>query len=444
MAIFDKIEKFASYGFNKSHAAAYGYLSYVTAYLKANYPGEWLASLMTCDMDDLTKVAKHIREALSMDIKVLSPDVNESGIEFVKAPSGIRFAMSGIKGVGRGVALAVVEARKNGPFTSLYDFCKRVDTKRVGKKVVESLIDAGAFDSMGWSRLALREGLSPIFESATRQQKDEEKGILDFFSGTEEETQFATPPQVDEEIPKQERLRLEKELLGFYLTGHPMDDFAETMKRLSCVPLHTFETAPDGMTCRIAFIVEAVRIRITSKSQRKFAVLMVSDGMDRFELPIWPAIYEDKAALFVEGQLLYAVVQAEREDGRLRLQCRWVDDLTRADAAMIKAADAAYDKAKEQVKMNKHRATKKQPEQKQKRLTLALDIDKVRLSHILEIKQLIEKSPGSSPVTIAFQSGSKSIGRIEISSEMGVRVGSGVEEKLKDHVAAISLTKENS
>ncbi|MGH2639043.1 MAG: DNA polymerase III subunit alpha, partial [Rhabdochlamydiaceae bacterium] len=129
MRIFDKIEKFASYGFNKSHAAAYGYLAYVTAYLKANYPGEWMAALLTCDRDDVTKVAKLVGECLAMNLPILPPDLNESGHEFVATSKGIRFAMSGIKGVGGGVVEAILQERKkSGAFRSLFDFCQRIDT----------------------------------------------------------------------------------------------------------------------------------------------------------------------------------------------------------------------------------------------------------------------------------------------------------------------------
>jgi DNA polymerase-3 subunit alpha len=139
--IFDKMEKFASYGFNKSHAAAYGYLTYTTAYLKSNYPKEWMASLMTCDLGDLTKVAKLIREAKAMNIAVLSPDINESFKEFMPTQSGIRFALTAVKGVGEGVVDSILDERTlRGPFASFIDFCNRLDTRKVGKKTVENLI----------------------------------------------------------------------------------------------------------------------------------------------------------------------------------------------------------------------------------------------------------------------------------------------------------------
>ena len=207
MRVFDKMEKFASYGFNKSHAAAYGFVSYVTAYLKANYPKEWMAALMTCDSDDLTKVAKFIRECQSMGIPMLPPDVNEAGVSFSATSKGIRFAMSGIKGVGTGVVEAIIEERRRGgPFKSLYQFCKRIDTKKVGKKVIEDLVDAGCFDFTGWSRDALRQSIDPMFETAMQEQKEAAAGVLSLFSlmGDTAEARFAKTPG-SQKPPRQAR-----------------------------------------------------------------------------------------------------------------------------------------------------------------------------------------------------------------------------------------------
>ena len=146
MRIFDKMEKFAAYGFNKSHAAAYAYLSYVTAYLKANHLKEWLAALMTCDLHDITKVSKFIRECQELNVAVLAPDINEAEGFFAATSQGIRFAMTGIKGVGSGVVEAIVqERRRSGPFKSLYQFLKRIDTKKVGKKDYREFGGCGLF-----------------------------------------------------------------------------------------------------------------------------------------------------------------------------------------------------------------------------------------------------------------------------------------------------------
>ncbi|MGE0669300.1 MAG: DNA polymerase III subunit alpha, partial [Parachlamydiales bacterium] len=367
MRIFDKVEKFASYGFNKSHAAAYGYLSYVTAYFKANYPSEWMAALMTSDRDDLSKVTKVIRECQTMGIAILPPDVNESGKMFVPTDRGIRFAMSGIKGVGEGVVEAILEEReKAGPFASLYDFVRRIDTRKVGKKVIENLIEAGCFDFTGWSRPALLISVDPIFDAAAKDQKDAAKGIMNLFSliDNEKEQSFHTPPEVKDPVSKQKILKREYELLGFYLNGHPLDDFRSSLQRLSCVPLKELENLPNGSVCRVAFIIEAISVKISAKSQRKFAILTISDGIDRFELPIWPDLYEDKALLLLENQLLYAVIQLERQEGELKLQCRWLDDLTKADEEMIRICDEAFDRAKNQARMSELREKRNEAKSK--------------------------------------------------------------------------------
>ena len=349
MKIFDKMEKFAAYGFNKSHAAAYGYIAYVTAFLKANYPKEWMAALMTCDSHDLTKVAKFIRECQTMHIAILPPDVNEAGITFVATPQGIRFAMSGIKGVGTGVVEAIVEEReKGGSFKSLFDFIKRIDTSKVGKKVIENLVDAGSFDFTGWSRDALKISIEPMYDTAIKDQKDAEAGVMSLFSliGETSEDQFASPPKIKIHTSKENILLKEKELLGFFLTGHPMDAYKAILGRLSCVPLRRVEDMDHDTVFRSGIIVESVAVRFSSKSQRKFAILMISDGIESFELPIWPDLYEEKHYLLRENQLLYAVLQLDRSEGNIRLSCRWLDDLTKATDAMIRECDSAFDKAK--------------------------------------------------------------------------------------------------
>ncbi len=442
MLIFDKVEKFASYGFNKSHAAAYAYVSYVTAYLKANYPSEWLAALMTSDRDDLSKVTKHIHEAKVFGIAILPPDVNESGNEFVANPKGIRFAMGGIKGVGEGVVLAILEEReKKGPYTSLYDFAQRIDTRKVGKKVIENLIDAGCFDFTGWSRQAMLISFDPMYEEAVKDQKDAAKGVLSLFSLIEEEkgARFRDPPKIKDPVPRQKILRREHELLGIYLNGHPLDDFKSQLQRLSCVPLSDFEKLSQGSVCRIAFIVEGVVVKISQKSQRKFAILTIGDGIERFELPIWPDLYEEKGALIVENQLIYAVVQKESQEGQMRLQCRWLDDLTKADEAMIQVCDTAYDAARQQAKMaelrdkSRRSAPPKEKESKVaafKKLKVELDLDKTKMSHILGLKEAFRAHAGEIPVEIAFVAQSKKMSALHIDKSWGVSHGRELEAKV--------------
>ncbi len=448
MAIFHKIEKFASYGFNKSHAAAYGYLSYVTAYFKANYPKEWLAALMSCDMDDVTKVAKHIREAQSMNIEILTPDVNESDVEFVATNAGIRFAMSAIRGVGRGVVEEIVAKREeNGPYLSLNDFFKRVDNSKVGKKVTETLIDAGAFDFTGQNRISLLKHVEPLFANAMREQKEKEKGIIDIFSFLEEEEEenlIPTDESVNIEIPKQEKLRREKELLGVYLTGHPMEEFKELITKLCCVPLSEIETLSNNALIRVGCIIEDVRTRITSKSQRKFAIIVISDGVDRFELPIWPALFEEKHPILCENQLIYALLQVEKDGNDVKLQCRFIDDLTIADEKMIAECDLAYDKAKNYLRLDalkekKRSEVKKEGEKakmqtiKKKEVAITIDLEKIKMSDILLLKKEFTGSYGDDTLQLLFTKKAKKLGALAIDGKFAVSASDEFIERINKY-----------
>ncbi|MDX8431074.1 MAG: DNA polymerase III subunit alpha [Candidatus Algichlamydia australiensis] len=434
-AIFSKVEKFASYGFNKSHAAAYGYLSYVTAFLKASYPREWMAALMTCDVHDITKVAKHIRESESMGIPILSPDINEAGAEFAATPSGIRFAMSAIKGVGSGVVEAIVEERReNGSFESLYDCLSRIDIKRANKKAFLHLIEAGAFDFTKWSRAELRASLEPIYEMASREQKEKAKGVMDLFSTFDDQASqsFLKPPADVMPDAKSDILVKEKEIMGFYLSGHPMDEYRDLLPKLSCSPFERVKGAGHSDVFRIACIVDTVRVMISQRNQRKFAILTISDGVEHFEIPIWSDLYEVKAPLLVENQLLYAVVQVDRRDGDFRLSCRWLDDLTHVGEETIRAADAAYDQAKSNPIPDKRRPKPKEEKKEEKKnaIEIHLDADVMRLSHVLKLKQIFHEHAGGDDVQLRFFSGENRVGSIEIDEGWGVTWDPEIEKKI--------------
>jgi len=435
-AIFDKMEKFASYGFNKSHAAAYGFLTYVTAYLKANYPKEWMAALMTCDKDDVSKVAKFIRECQAMDIEILPPDINEADKEFVAKDKGIRFAMSGIKGVGEGVVEAILEERKKrGSFLNFYNFFKRIDLSRVGKKAVECLVNAGSFDFTEWGRDALNLSIEEMHEVASKDQKDAASGVLTLFAlmGESAEKRFIHPPHIHKPVSKVDILKKEKELLGFFLTGHPMDAYKPILQRLSCVPLCELENLDHNGVIRAAFIVETIQIRISQKNQKKFAILNISDGMETYELPIWPDLYEEKGALLEENQLLYAVLQVDKREETLRLSCRWLEDLTKVNEQVVEACDKAYDRAKLQAtrfnSQPKQTAVQEPVKIKNEKLNLQLDLHKTHLSHILKIKETLFAYPGATPVELQFYVGERCLGTLHIST--GVSLTSNVQSALK-------------
>jgi DNA polymerase-3 subunit alpha len=444
--IFDKIEKFASYGFNKSHATAYGFLSYVTAYLKSNFTKEWLAALMTCDIDDLSKVAKHIRESQSFGIDILSPDVNESKEEFVATERGIRFALCAIKGVGKAVVDSIVEERKkSGSFSSLYDFVSRIDTKKIGKKLIEILIAAGCFDFTSWSRQALLQTLDPIYESVLQEQKEASKGFIDLFGSKEtiKNQRFMAPPDVLEPISQSAILSKEKELLGFFLSGHPMEQHQKLIKDCGCFSLQDLE---DIKVAKVAFIIEAVQTRI-SKTQRKFAILTISDGLERQEVPLWPDLYEKYAPLIIENHLFAAVVQIDKEEDSLKLRLRWLAELeTCASEEVRLELENTYDNVASEVARFKNRSDakktgeeaplsdekKKEMTEKKLKLLIKCKAPAIKHSHVLQLKKIFTDAQGHISVDVLFLSQEeKPLGLIAIGNEWGVRYDAQLETQLK-------------
>ncbi len=438
--IFEKVEKFAFYGFNKSHATAYAYLSYVTAYLKANYPGEWLAASMTCDMTDLSKVAKHIREGQSMGIKVLPPHINESALTFMATKEGIHFALCAIKGIGEGVIEIILRERdSNGPFVSLGGFLKRVDLLHTGKKMVESLILAGAFDYSGWSRKQLTQFLLDNFDSFVREKKEKEKGILDFFSnqslgeGANEHTYEM--PVCDEKENRLDRLKTEKELLGFYVTGHPLDEFQELVKRLGCLSLNEIDELPDRTVFKAAFIVDTLQVRISQRNQKKFAITTISNGIERFELPIWPELFEQKASLLVENALLMGILQIEKRDGSLKLGCKSFAELTTFTPEDEKEFTEIFENCAKENKSEgrgeRKNSTSKKSKEESKIFVLKVDLKTIAMSKILKIKQLLIDHGGKDQFHLVFAEGDKVIGKVEIDSGFGVNSSPELKKELE-------------
>ncbi|MCX5706735.1 MAG: DNA polymerase III subunit alpha, partial [Candidatus Omnitrophica bacterium] len=233
--IFDLIEYFSGYGFNKSHSTAYALISYRTAYLKANYPVEFMTALLTSERDNTDKIVEYVRESEHMGLLVLPPDINESEALFkVVDNKTISFGLLAVKNVGSGAVESIVEARINGKFASLEDFCQRIDLRLVNRKVLESLIKCGALDCFKANRAQMFAALDIVLESASQTQKEKAKGQLSFFDKGFTDNDFAKStnniPQV-KEWPEPQLLAFEKEMLGFYITGHPLARYAKALKR---------------------------------------------------------------------------------------------------------------------------------------------------------------------------------------------------------------------
>ncbi len=229
--IFDLMAKFAGYGFNKSHSAAYALIAYQTAYLKAHYPAQFMAALLSCDMNNTDKVVAYINECRDREIEVLPPDINESDKDFTVVEDRIRFGLAAVKNVGEAALDSIIEERlADGPYTSLEDFCCRVDLRRVNRRVLESLIKAGAFDSLGLKRSQLFAILDQALEQGQAAQRDRLSGQISLFAVMDSEDEQQHTKIEIPSIPDwtdQEKLSFEKETVGFYLTGHPLDDYRE-------------------------------------------------------------------------------------------------------------------------------------------------------------------------------------------------------------------------
>src|SRR5438093_1223718 len=271
--IFDQMETFARYGFNKSHSAAYALVSYQTAYLKTHYPVEFIATLMTWEMGDTDKVIKNLAECREKGIEVLAPDVNESRSDFTPVGSKIRFGLAAVKNVGEKAVEVILETRaKDRPFESLFDFCRRVDTTAVNRRVIESLIKCGAFDSTQVSRARMFGALDDAMKAGQAHQRDQSSNQIDIFGMLGAPTRGGKKagdiyPQVSE-WSTQEALAFEKEALGFYITGHPLDKFDRVLKKIASGMIATLKEKGRPGDVKIGGVVSALRLRNTKKGDR--------------------------------------------------------------------------------------------------------------------------------------------------------------------------------
>ena len=312
--IFDQMETFARYGFNKSHSAAYALVSYQTAYLKTHYPVEFMASLMTSEMGDTDKVIKNLSECRAKDIEVLAPDVNESRADFTPIGDKVRFGLAAVKNVGEKAVEVILESRsKDGPFSSLFDFCRRVDMTAVNRRVIESLIKCGAFDATQVSRARMIGALDDAMKTGQSHQRDESSHQIDIFAMLGTPAKGASKPgdvypQVTE-WTSQETLAFEKEALGFYITGHPLDKFDRVLNRITSGTISVLKEKAQPGEIKMGGVVSALKLRNTKKGDR-YANFNLEDKTGFIEVITWPDTYKRSAELlgaddpiFVKGRL---------------------------------------------------------------------------------------------------------------------------------------------
>lgn len=323
-AIFEFIERFANYGFNKSHSAGYGVVSYRTAYLKAHFPVEFMAATLTHDPDNTERLAELVAECRRMEIPILPPCVNASRAEFVpvehQGREAIRFGLAPIKNVGTAAVEALVAERaRGGPFASLEDFCLRLDAQVVNRKAIESLVRCGAFDNLDPNRARVFSRIETAMAAASAAQRDRAAGQAGLF---DDALLAAPPPSHAEDIPPwplSEILAAEKELLGFYMTGHPLDDYAGHYQtgEFLCVA-DIAQTSQDS--ARLAGMITSVDKSYTRKDKRPYLRVVLEDFTGSVELAVWSEVSEKHAELLKPGRIVAAKVKLQRRHGEVRAQ----------------------------------------------------------------------------------------------------------------------------
>ena len=347
--IFNILEKFAGYGFNKSHSAAYGMISYQTAYLKANHPVDFMAGVLACELGNSEKLSHFLGECHDMGISVLGPDVNESGENFTPLDGegdglgAIRFGLSAVKGVGDIAGKLIVEERlKNGPFTDFGDLVERVDGKALNKRVLESLIKTGGFDALYQNRAALLSDLDRAMGEAQLRRKDREAGQANLFDmmGGEEEIDEASSenfgPNGNNPVPEMDnlqKLKFEKELLGFFLSGHPVDTLMGLGPLVDTLRYEDLEHLTEKISFRLCGVVSEVERRYTKKDAKPWARFNLLAKERDLSLPMFPEAYTKYGEVLADGELMVVTGVASVKDGETRIS---VDKVETIDGSLGK------------------------------------------------------------------------------------------------------------
>ena len=322
--LFDLIEKFAGYGFNKSHSAAYAMITFQTAYLKTYYPQEFMAALLTSEQDNTDKVVKYIDEVKRLKLELMPPSVNKSLIEFsaIKNDEGkeaILFGLGAVKGAGSSAISKILEARSEGEFKDISDFISRIDTSKVNKKVIESLIKSGSFDDFGFSRRALLENIETIVEAGSNCARMKKDAVGSLFGGEEEMTTVSVNIDNSPEFELKRLLELEKDIVGFYISGHPLDEFRDLIESIPHTLSSDIENINNGKKLFIGK-VESVTEKI-SKKGNKFGIVNLMDFHGNMEFMVFASILEKLQNMNLENPTGF-LIEIKRDDTGVKLTCK--------------------------------------------------------------------------------------------------------------------------
>lgn len=391
--IFELIERFAGYGFNKSHSTRYAFIAYQTAYMKAHWPVEFMAALLTYEMGNTDKVVDYIGECARMGIEVLAPDINESGVDFTPIYRGhadqkkevIRFGLAAVKGVGAKAVESIIVAReKVGKFNSLYHFCENVDLRAANKQVMESLIKAGSFDRLGGNRAQMMAGLEKAMQMGSTLASDRMGGQLNFFGKMEQDDytkDFETLPNIPP-WPEAQMLAYEKDVLGFYVTSNPLSHCAETINIYSTANSTLLETLEQNQVVIIGGMVTKIRQHITKNGRNagsKMAVFVLEDLQGETEVVLFTETLEKFGDLLVNDKVVFVKGKVDRRREKPNV---FADELISLENATEKLAA---------------------------KVKLKLDAKEVSEQKVAEIKSICEHHRGKSPVYVAIRTDKGSV-----------------------------------
>ncbi|HEX9021990.1 MAG TPA: DNA polymerase III subunit alpha [Nitrospirota bacterium] len=399
--IFDLMENFAEYGFNKSHSAAYALITYQTAYLKAHYPVEYMAALLTSEVQDTDKVVKYIFESRQMHIDILPPDVNESRWDFTVVEAhdreniepgstigSIRFGLAAIKNVGISAIEAIIEARETkGAYTSLADFCKKVDQRRVNRRVIEALIKCGAFDFSRVKRAQMMEGLDMIIDEGSKHQEQEAIGQFSIFDSLDSHKEPSLPNVP--EWKESQLLSFEKESIGFYLSGHPLAAFQNDMARYATATTETLDDIHDGKEVTICGIIAGLKPKITKRNE-KMAILNLEDLVGSVEVIVFPDLYKTAQQILLTDTPLLVAGQLDKSEQGNKIKAVRVHLLSE-----VKKKGAA-------------------------RLDIRLNATGLTQDDLLKIKDILLRHQGAIPVYLRLQNPTRKESLISVGREIRV------------------------
>jgi DNA polymerase III subunit alpha len=392
--IFDLMAYFAGYGFNKSHSAAYALISYQTAYLKAHYPVEFMAALLSCVMGNSDKVVLYINECRDLGIRILPPDVNESRKDFTVVEGGIRFGLAAIKNVGEGAIESIRTSReKEGPFDSIFDFCRRVDLRKVNRRTIEGLIKSGAFDSLPGHRAQIMAVLEKATQEGNLYQRDQLQGQEGLFAPGEH---LGGPGTTADDLPSTEEwdepylLRLEKESVGFYITSHPLVRHSTDIERFASASTEQMQEMTDGTEVRFCGIIAGQRI-VTTKKGDRMAYLRVEDLHGTVEVLVFPDLYKKVSPQLTLDTPFLLTGNVDRGDKGVKFKATQIEPLS------------AY----------RERVTK--------RVDIRLRSDVITPKELRSLKEILVKHRGACPVFLSLVLSNRLESTILVDQEMRIQ-----------------------